>query len=121
MPSPDPFYRSEGLSPRTLRVLASLPAADERRFAQRRRQQRQRLAALWVGTLMLVACLGPETSDLATRALAWLYAADVAWKGLVVAALGQMILLPALSALFLLGLSTLLWYRLLSVQHRGVR
>ena len=102
------------------RVLASLPAADQQRSGLRRRRQRQTVGAVLLGTLILMACIGPETSNLATRSLAWLYAADVAWKGLVSALLGGFMLLPAASALCLLGVSFLLWHRLLYGEGRGL-
>lgn len=103
------------------RVLARLPEADRQRDWMRRRQRRQRLIAVALASLMLVAFAGPQASDSATRALAWLYAADVAWRGLVLASLGSVSILPAASAACLLGLSVALWYRLLSGQRRGVR
>jgi hypothetical protein len=102
------------------RVLARLPAAEKERAELRLRQRRQRLAAGVAATLLLAACLGAQASDLATRSLAWIYAAAVVWKGLVQAALGGLALLPVISATCLLGIAIVLWQRILSAGRQSL-
>jgi hypothetical protein len=105
----------------TARVLARLPAAEQQRMRLRRRQRLQRVAAVLAASGILVACLGFQGSDAATRTLAWLYAAAVAWNGLVSAAIGSIAVLPTASAACLLGVSVLLWGRFLDAGRRGLK
>jgi len=108
------------ISSLTASVLARLPAAERERSALRRQQNRERTAGVVAAALLLCASLGFQGSDLATRALAWIYAAAVVWKGLVEAALGGLVVLPVLSACCLLGISIVLWQRVLAVGRRSL-
>jgi hypothetical protein len=94
-------------------VLSRLPDADRSRLAARRRALLQRLGALGAATLVLIACLGPQTSNAATRGLAWLIGAAEAWRTLVAVLIGGLTVVPLFSALCLLALSVVLWQRLL--------
>jgi hypothetical protein len=102
------------------RVLASLPEADRQRRRASRRRQIQIAGAVCTGAAVLIACLDPESSNTAIRTLAWLYGADLAWKGLVSALLGGFMLVPAASACCILAVSLLLWHRLLRPVRRGL-
>jgi hypothetical protein len=102
-------------------VLARLPEADRQRTRARRRQIHQRLGATGVATVLLLTCLGPQSSNIATRALAWLLGAGAAWHDLVAILLGGVIVLPALSALSLVAVSLVLWQQFLHVQGRHLR
>jgi hypothetical protein len=123
--SPSTPHGRDGQSPQvsalTANVLARLPAAERQRAALRLRQRRERLAGAVAATLLLAACLGAQASDVATRTLAWVYAAAVAWKGLVEAALGGLAVLPVVSACCLLGIAVVLWQGVLSVGPRSLR
>jgi len=101
-------------------VLARLPAAERERVVLRSRARRERIAGVAAAALLFGACLGFQGSDLATRALAWVYEATVAWKGLVEAALGGLVVLPVLSACCLLGISLVLWQRVLAAGRRSL-
>jgi hypothetical protein len=100
-------------------VLARLPSADQEREATRHRQVCQRLGTLALVTLLLVACVGPLTSNVSTRALAWVVAAAEAWRVLVTILLGGLPLIPVLSCLSLLAVSFVLWQRVIAFEQRG--
>lgn len=100
-------------------VLARLPGADEERAASRHRQFSQRLGALALVTLLLLACIGPQTSNLSTRALAWLLAAAETWRVLVAVLLGGVVFVPVLSCVCLLAVSFVLWQRVIGFEQRG--
>jgi hypothetical protein len=102
-------------------VLARLPDADRERALERRHQLRQRLGAVVVAALLLLGCLGPETSNPATHWLTWVLAGADAWQALVRVLLGGAIVLPILSTLCLVGLSLVLWEQCLQQRHRRVR
>ena len=116
--SPAQTINLECASELTRGVLARLPAAERQRSGLRHRQRRQSLATAVFATFGLVACLGPETSNLATRALAWLIATGAAWHAVVRTMLDGLAFLPPLSALFLLVAAMLLWQRLIHLEHR---
>jgi hypothetical protein len=78
-------------------------------------------SSLLLATALLLACLGPQTSNLATHSLAWLLAAADAWQALVRVVLGGAIVLPLLSTFCLVGLSLLLWQQVLQLRKRGLR
>lgn len=101
-------------------VLSRLPDADRARASARRRQLQQRLGALTLSTILLLACLGPQASNLATRALVWVLAADVAWRVLVSILLGGLSVLPALSAVCLVAVSLLLWQQFIRMERHGL-
>jgi hypothetical protein len=101
-------------------VLARLPDADRQRAETRRRQLGQRLGVLVLVTCLFIACLGPQASNLATRALVWLLAAAETWRVLVSVAIGGVGLIPLLSCLCLLALSIFLWQQVMSFDQRGV-
>ncbi len=124
MPLPDtsPEDRPEEAGPSLVTgVLARLPAADRQRAVSRRQHLQLRLGAVVLATLLLLACLGPQASNLATRTLAWLLAAGAAWQALVRVMLGGELLLPLLSTLCLVALSLVLWQEFLHVRSRGLR
>jgi hypothetical protein len=104
-----------------LGVLARLLGADRQRAIERRRQLRERLGAIALVALLSVACLGPQTSDLATRTFAWLLAAAAAWRVLVTILLGGLVLVPVASAACLLAVSFVVWQRLIELERRGAR
>jgi hypothetical protein len=102
-------------------VLARLPSADHERARARRQQLTERLAAIAVVTLLLIACVGPQASNLATRTFAWLLAAAETWKVLVSVALGGLMLVPVISSICMVTVSVLLWQRLIRFEQRGLR
>jgi uncharacterized membrane protein YidH (DUF202 family) len=124
MPRPDgiPEHELEEHTPSLVAaVLTRLPEADRRRAQSRRRQAWQRTGAALLATALLLACLGPQTSNAATQGLASLLAAGDAWQTLVRVLLGGAILLPLLSTLALVGLSLVLWEQFLQPRNRGLR
>src|SRR5690348_15478833 len=91
-------------SPIARAVMARLPQADRARLSTRRRAFYQRLGSLAAAALVLVACVGPQTSNGATHSLALLIGALEAWRALVSVLLGGLMLVPVLSALCMFGL-----------------
>ncbi|HTE84438.1 MAG TPA: hypothetical protein VK821_06880 [Dehalococcoidia bacterium] len=102
-------------------VLARLPLADRERASARHRQIRERLGAFALVTLLLLACIGPQASNVATRTFAWLLAAAETWRVLVSILLGGLVLVPVLSAICLLAVSFVLWQRVIGFEQRGAR
>jgi hypothetical protein len=103
-------------SPIARAVMARLPEADRQRLSAWRRALYQRLGSLFAAALVLVACMGPLSSNAATHFLALLIGALEAWRALVSVLLGGLMLVPVLSALCMFGLSILLWQRLIDSQ-----
>jgi|SRR6478672_3773199 len=108
-------------SPIARAVMARLPQADRERLSARRRALCQRLGGLAAAALVLFACIGPLTSNAATRSLTLFIAALEAWRALVSVLLGGLLVVPVLSALCMFGLSILLWQRLIASQGRQFR
>src|SRR3954447_14083149 len=103
MPRADSDARSASKQPSESRmaraVLARLPEADRERLSARRHSLYQRLGAFAAAALVLVACMGPQTSSTATHSLALIIGALEAWRALVSVLLGGLMLVPVVSAL----------------------